>query len=419
MPASSSKKLAMTLAPLPINPPPIVGRNSAGIYVHFPWCLAKCPYCDFLSIAEPEPDKIPHQAYADAVVRELHARAPLLDQIPIHSVFFGGGTPSLWRADCTARVVEAIKATYRVLPDAEITLEANPTSFDERKGELLLEAGINRVSLGVQALSDERLEFLGRLHRSGGARNALQAARRAGFDNISADLIHGVYRQTPDLAVRDVETVVEEGVTHLSAYLLTVEPGTAFGALARKGQLPLLEDALVAQSFERVHEALSRLGFEHYEISNFARNGKTSRHNLGYWRGEPYLGIGLGAFGTLPMTACGQPIRYRNTAQVERYLQMQDWPAPAPAEAGPLLTYHQVEVLEPATRLSERLMLGLRLREGVAPATLQEEFDAVWKQREPAVRALLARGKLEQVGDTIRIPYSQWLFADGILTDLV
>lgn len=394
--------------------------DTAGIYIHFPWCLAKCPYCDFLSLAEPEPAKIPQRAYTAAIRRELEQRAPLLDSRPVHSVFFGGGTPSLWDPEYVKQVLETLSAHYRVLPGAEITLEANPTSFDAVKGEALLAAGVNRLSLGIQALSDERLEFLGRLHRTGGALEALGAAKRAGFTNFSADLIHGVYRQTPDLAVRDVEQVVNSGVTHLSAYMLTVEPGTAFGALHRKGQLPLLEDSLVAQSFEAVHETLRASGFTHYEISNFAREGRTSRHNLGYWRGEPYLGIGLGAYGTLPASALGEPVvRYRNTAQIDRYLQADSWPVPTPERAGALQMYHQVEEIALPTQLSERLMLGLRLSEGLSSNDLAAEFGAEWVKRREQVTKLRSRGRLEEVAGRLRIPYSQWLFADGILAELV
>lgn len=395
-------------------------KPSAGIYIHFPWCLAKCPYCDFLSLAEPEPEKIPQSAYTEAVVSELRARAGLVEQLPIHSVFFGGGTPSLWDPRHIATVLDTLRAHYRVMSDAEITLEANPTSFNECKGTALLEAGVNRLSLGVQALSDERLEFLGRLHRTGGALSALDAAKQAGFRNFSADLIHGVYRQTPQAAVEDVQRVVSRGPSHVSAYLLTIEPGTAFGALHRKGKLPLLDEALVAQSYLAVHDELARLGFTHYEISNFARPGRSSRHNLGYWRGEPYLGIGLGAYGTLPAHgASAVTVRYRNTAQVERYLETRAWPLPSVALAGPHQPYHQVEELDLGTQLSERLMLGLRLDEGLSEVELGHEFGAEWVKRRPSVTKLLERGRLEAVAGRLRVPHSQWLFADGILAELV
>lgn len=394
--------------------------GTAGIYIHFPWCLAKCPYCDFLSLAEPEPQKIPQAAYTAAVVRELRQRAPLLGARPVHSVFFGGGTPSLWDPAHVHEVLTTLRGAYTLTHDAEVTLEANPTSFDAHRGEALLAAGVNRLSLGVQALGDDRLEFLGRLHRTSGALQALDAAQKAGFSNVSADLIHGVYKQNAELAIRDVERVVAAGVTHVSAYLLTIEPGTTFGARHRKGQLPLLEESLVAESFMRVHETLGQLGFSHYEISNFARPGRTSRHNLGYWRGEPYLGIGIGAFGTLPRhSSSAGAVRYRNTAHLDRYLASETWPAPTPDRAGALQPYHQVEELGPSTLLSERLMLGLRLREGLQPDHLLSDFGDEWARRLTDVRRLVTRGRLEEVDGSLRIPYSQWLFADGIIAELL
>lgn len=408
------------------HPPDVTMTNpehaatTAGIYIHFPWCLAKCPYCDFLSLPEPDPGKIPQAAYTQAIVRELRQRAPALEGTPVHSVFFGGGTPSLWDPAHVKEVLESLASAYTLTQEAEVTLEANPTSFDARKGEALLEAGVNRLSLGVQALADDRLEFLGRLHRSEGALSALRDASRAGFTNISADLIHGVYKQTPDVAVREVERIVETGVTHVSAYLLTIEPKTAFGAQHRKGSLPLLDDALVAQSFTEVHRTLEALGFEHYEISNFARAGRTSRHNLGYWRGEPYLGIGLGAFGTLrTKTSPDSAVRYRNTPQLERYLNCETWPYPTATPSDVRGPYHQVEELDAPTLLSERLMLGLRLREGLSPHEMSRDFGGAWDARLDDVRRLLARGRLEEHRGRWRIPYSQWLFADGIIAELL
>ncbi len=243
-------------------------------------------------------------------------------------------------------MLDALFQNYRLTPDIEITLEANPSSLTVDKAKAWLDAGINRLSIGVQSLDDEQLKFLGRLHHADGALSALAAAFAAGFSNVSADLIYGVYRQPPEQACAEVKHIATSGVTHLSAYMLTIEPGTQFGALHRKGQLPLLEDALVGQSFGEVHDTLAECGLQHYEISNFAFPGKESRHNLGYWRGEPYLGIGLGAFGTLPTDANhDQPVRYRNTASVERYMKLQQWCYPSPELAGSMAPYHQVEPL--------------------------------------------------------------------------
>jgi putative oxygen-independent coproporphyrinogen III oxidase len=395
--------------------------SSIGIYIHFPWCLAKCPYCDFLSLAEPDPTRIPDQEYTDVVVRELEARAPLANGRPVHSVFFGGGTPSLWSGRGVARVVETLFDKYSLNPEVEITLEANPSSLTLDKARQFRAAGINRLSVGVQSLDDEQLRFLGRLHQSEGALTALEYALSAGFTNLSADLIYGVYRQPPEKASAEVKHIAQSGVTHLSAYMLTIEPGTRFGALHRKGQLPLLEDTLVGASFAAVHDTLAECGLQHYEISNFALPGRESRHNLGYWRGEPYLGIGLGAFGTLPPTSNNPtPVRYRNTAQVDRYLKLTAWPYPTLAHAGSMGTYHQVEALDAPTQLVERLMLGLRLREGVNAHELARQFGPSFEQRKRAIAELTKLGKLELTADgRLRIPYAHWLFADGIIACLV
>ncbi len=257
--------------------------ETLGVYVHFPWCLAKCPYCDFFSLAEERP-AIPHRAYADAMLRELERRAADVPALPLSSVFFGGGTPSLWEPKELGRVLSAIRATFPGT-DVEVTAECNPSSFDAERAAALLEAGINRVSLGVQGLEPKRLEFLGRLHDPEGGLAALRTALRAGFARVSADLIFGVAGETAEEARREALTLAELGPTHLSAYALTIEPGTRFGALAKAGKLPLLEDDIVARSFEAVSLALASAGFEHYEISNFAREGHYAEHNLAGWRG--------------------------------------------------------------------------------------------------------------------------------------
>jgi oxygen-independent coproporphyrinogen-3 oxidase len=254
-----------------------------GVYVHFPWCLKKCPYCDFLSVAAKR-DAIPHAAYADAVLRELAARLPLLAaHYRLETGFFGGGTPSLWQSEVLGRVLRAILAAFadKRAEQIEVTAECNPTSLDEAKARALQAEGVNRLSLGVQGLDAERLAFLGRLHDVRGGLDAARAALSSDMPRVSLDFIFGVSGQSAADAAREAQTLADVGTTHLSAYALTIEPGTEFGARAKKGKLPLLEDAAVADSFSAVDETLARAGFEHYEISNFARQGHVSRHNLG------------------------------------------------------------------------------------------------------------------------------------------
>jgi len=389
------------------------GPATLGVYVHFPWCLAKCPYCDFFSLAEQRPN-IPHVAYADAVVRELERRAADLPAFELGSVFFGGGTPSLWEPRELGRVLAAIRSAFRGA-SVEVTAECNPSSFDAARAAQLREAGVTRVSLGVQGLDAKRLEFLGRLHDPEGALGALRAALAAGFERVSADLIFGVAGESPDEARTEALRLAELGPTHLSAYSLTIEPGTRFGALAKAGKLPLLEDDIAARSFEAVSEALGGAGFEHYEISNYARAGHYAAHNLAVWRGGSYLGLGTGAWGTVPRD--GQRIRYRNAPAPERYLRSSTsaelW------KTSELVS--DVEQIAAETALSERLMLGLRLAEGVDLAALEAETGArvLTPERTRTLERLERRGRIVRQGNRIRIPRGAWLFADGVVRDLL
>jgi oxygen-independent coproporphyrinogen-3 oxidase len=386
-----------------------------GVYVHFPWCLQKCPYCDFFSLATERPG-IPHAAYADAVLRELERRAPELAATPpLGSVFFGGGTPSLWEPRELGRVLRRILELFPANGAVEVTAECNPSSFDERRAAELAAAGINRVSLGAQSLDADRLAFLGRLHDGAGALDAVRIALEAGFSRVSADLIFGVVGQTPEAARDEVNAVAELGPTHLSAYALTIEPGTRFGQLAKAKSLPLLAEDLVARSFELVAEALASAGFAHYEISNYARAGHHAEHNLAIWRGGTYMGLGAGAWGTVRRH--DGLLRYRNAPAVERY---QGATGTAPLwEVSPLVS--DAERITPDTSVIERLLLGLRLAEGVDLDVLSSETGTAVRTpaRERAVEKLVQSERLVREGGRIRIPESAWLFSDAVIRELV
>lgn len=387
-----------------------------GIYVHFPWCLKKCPYCDFLSVAAAR-DAIPHRAYAGAVLRELSARLPLLAApYRLETIFFGGGTPSLWQTDELGRVLEGLLAAFsdRRAAEVEVTAECNPTSLDLDKARALRDVGVNRLSLGVQGLDPERLAFLGRLHDPAGGLDAARAALGSEMPRVSVDFIFGVAGQAPEQAAREVNVLAELGTTHVSAYALTIEPGTDFGARAKKGRLPLLDDALVADSFQAVDATLTAAGFDHYEISNFARRGHVSRHNLGYWRGHDYLGLGTGAWGTV--TLGRGRVRYRTTPSPERY---QAATFGEPFELGDACAV--IEPIDAETSLRERIMLGLRLAEGLDLEAAGRELgvDALPADRRAALARALDRGRVESSSGALRIPKSQWLFADGIISELL
>jgi oxygen-independent coproporphyrinogen-3 oxidase len=378
--------------------------------------LQKCPYCDFYSLAT-ERGAIPHIAYADAVIAELERRAPALGSARLRSVFFGGGTPSLWRTPELGRVLARIRSLIHSDADLEVTVECNPSSFDAKKADELGEAGVTRLSLGVQGLDDRRLAFLGRLHDPEGGLAALRTAVASRIPRVSADLIFGVAGESPDEARREAQTLAELGPTHLSAYALTIEPGTAFGSLAKQKKLPLLDDDLVARSFESVERALEDAGFEHYEISNYARNGHYAEHNLGTWRGEAYLGLGAGAFGTVAVD--GRTVRYRNARAAERYADAARDKAVSLWEPSALVS--DVEIIDGKTAFTERLLLGLRLARGVDLAELARETGAsAWTaDRERAAERHVRAGRLERQGEILRIPRRAWLFSDGVIRDLI
>jgi putative oxygen-independent coproporphyrinogen III oxidase len=389
---------------------------AASVYVHFPWCLAKCPYCDFVSYVTPIID---HAGYADAVLREMDARASSFSGRQVESVFFGGGTPSLWEARELGRVLSGVRERFGATGGSrfEVTVECNPTSLDPERARALLDVGVNRLSIGVQSLTDERLRFLGRLHDAAGARAAVKGAIDAGVPRVSADLIFGLPDQSPEEARREVLELADLGVAHLSAYQLTIEPGTRFGELARRGRLPLADEGHVADSFLAIDEALGGRGFRHYEISNYAQAGEEARHNLGYWRGDEYLGLGCGAYGftrepagsgerPAPATRPALPalgLRWRNEVVPERYVSA------SPAGAG---TLH--EPLDGETLLRERIMLGLRVAEGIDLEAIALDLGVVaWTpERRRASAWLAARGRIVAVGSRIKIPRAAWLWAD-------
>ena len=392
--------------------------RALGIYVHFPWCLRKCGYCDFLSVAA-DRSAIPHHAYADSVVAELDRRISLVRPASLRSVYIGGGTPSLWSPAAVGRVLEVLAGRFATTDDLEITVECNPSSFDGATARGLRAAGVNRVSLGVQSLDDARLVFLERLHDARSAVAALEAARTAGFARVSADLIYGVAGQSPSDAALEAARLAALGPTHVSAYTLTIEPATPFAARARQGTLPLLHDDLVAESFLAVDTALAEAGFEHYEISNFARAGHVSRHNLGYWHGRDYLGLGCGAWGTVTLRD-GRRTRYRNSPEPATYLRAAaESNDPFRATVGGLVS--ETEVIDPETAMRERIMLGLRLAGGIDVEHAARSLGVEpWPPaREQAAARLVARDRLVRDGPILRIPPHAWLVADGTIAELL
>jgi oxygen-independent coproporphyrinogen-3 oxidase len=382
--------------------------QDTSVYVHFPYCLKKCPYCDFNSYGTAR-DAVPHAAYADAVLRELDARADTLEERRLVSIFFGGGTPSLWEPRELGRVLAGIRTAFpNAEDDIEVTVECNPTSLDRARCAALREQGVRRISIGVQSLDNDRLGFLGRLHDSDGALRALHEALLE-MERVSADLMFGMPKQRASDFTAELERVLATGVRHVSAYALTVEPGTQFGELHKKGRLPLAPEDDYAETFLAAEACFASHGLSHYEVSNYAVPGQESRHNLHYWRGGDYLGLGAGAVGCFSSEG-GSARRWRDEPLPARYIENSH-------SIERVETWH--EVLAPEDRIREALMLGLRTHEGVDLDAIRQRTGLDPKAgRGGAIDRRLARGELEYDGTRLRVPRSHWLALDAIVTDL-
>lgn len=283
------------------------------LYVHLPWCIQKCPYCDFNSHAVR--GVVPEQSYVDAVLADLSQERWLAGERDVHSIFIGGGTPSLFSADALARLMDGIADRLDIASDAEITLEANPGATDAARFAGFRRAGVNRLSIGVQSLDDASLRAIGRVHDAAAARRAVAEARDAGFDNINLDLMFALPGQGTEDALSDVAGVIALSPEHVSRYQLTLEPGTPFWH--RPPPLPDDETAWDMQSAGG--RLLREAGYRRYEVSAWARPGRRSRHNLNYWRFGDYLGIGAGAHGKVT-DAGGEVLRYEKVRHPGYYL---------------------------------------------------------------------------------------------------
>jgi oxygen-independent coproporphyrinogen-3 oxidase len=325
-------------------------ETDLGVYLHFPWCRKLCPYCDFaVEVGEP-----PHERYLAAILAELAARGPGAPG-PLATVYLGGGTPALWRADCIARVLAALRAQWPAAPLAEVTLEANPTDLTPANLDAWHAAGIDRLSIGVQSLAARELVALGRDHRFGDGPAAIARARAHGAFTLSADFILGTPPGSPD-AREQLARIAELPVDHLSIYELTIEPRTAFGRRARAGRLVPLDEGALAELYEAAHATLAAAGFEHYEISSYARPGRRAIHNARYWRGAAYLGLGASA-ASLALAPDGSAVRATNPRRAAAYLAAPGHPA-------------EVTRVEPSELAADRAWLGMRTSEGVPEAAL-------------------------------------------------
>jgi len=354
------------------------------LYLHFPWCVRKCPYCDFNSYTLH--GELAEDRYIDAIERDIESQAPDVSGREITSIFMGGGTPSLFSPNAIARVLDATRRYLVVAPDAEVTMEANPGTIERGKFAEYRAAGVNRVSLGAQSFNAQRLETLGRIHSPQETRRAAEELHTAGIENFNLDLMYALPGQDVTEALHDVEAAIALAPTHLSHYQLTLEAGTVFAA--QPPQLPA--DDIAAEMLVACGERLAAAGFAQYEVSGYAQPGRQCRHNLNYWTFGDYLGVGAGAHGKLTFVP-DTIVRTVQPREPRRYL------AATPAAA---LTRKNV----PTADLPFEFMLNaLRLVEGFEAATFVERTGVEWEEIAPKVDALIKR-KLLIVQGTRLIP---------------
>ena len=356
----------------------------AGIYLHVPFCAQKCPYCDFYSRAYRNSTA---DAWFQAMLRNIRA---LPAHLPVDSVYFGGGTPSLIPPAQIAAMLDAVRMRCDCVADTEVTLEANPRTVTDDRLRVWKSAGVNRLSVGVQSFRDEILQTLGRTHTAQQAKDALLRAHDAGFTNLSLDLMLGLPAQTETVWAGELQTAVSMPVTHISAYLLKIEENTPFGA-----NPPALSDSdESADRWLQMHETLTDAGFHHYEISNFAKPGCESRHNNKYWLCAPYYGIGPSAH------SCHDGIRTAVPRELDAFCSS-DLQTETVTDSHPLTD-------------GERIMLGLRLADGIAPADYPDAAEKLQSAAKPLIPQYL-----RTENGRLRMTPAGWLVSNAVLAQLL
>jgi oxygen-independent coproporphyrinogen-3 oxidase len=369
------------------------------LYVHIPFCRQACHYCDFhfsTSISN-------KKAVVDAIAREIVLRKSYLQKGDIETIYFGGGTPSMLDPEELNLLIHTIYQNFTISPDAEITLEANPDDLDRAKLQQLFDAGINRLSIGIQSFDDNHLRFLNRIHSAGEAGSCVRIAQEVGIKNISIDLIYAIPADTHAILKADLEKAFELDVSHISAYCLTIEPQTAFGSWLKKKKIKPIDEEFAAQQFEILVKTLAENGYEQYEISNFARNQRYSRHNSSYWKQRHYLGVGPSAHSYNGMS------REYNISNNARYVEsIQKGQIPA--------TY---ETLTTADQTNEYLLTGLRTKWGVEKARLETLSEGTFKiTHQKDLKKMEALGWIREDEVSLFLTSAGKLFADRIASDL-
>lgn len=372
------------------------------LYIHIPWCIRKCPYCDFNSHAAG--DELPEQAYLDALIRDLDRDLDYVQNRPLQSIFFGGGTPSLFNAQTFDRLLEAVHKRIGFSDQIEITLEANPGTFEQKKFADFRKTGINRLSIGIQSFDNQQLQRLGRVHNSSEAKQAITMAQAVGFDNFNLDLMHGLPSQHIDEALMDLRTAIDFAPTHLSWYQLTIEANTEF----YKHPPPLPNDELRWEIFREGQALLAEQGYQQYEVSAYSQTGRESLHNLNYWQFGDYLGIGAGAHGKLTLQHSHEGtagiIRTRKSRAPRDYLR-------------PEGQQRHIELINPADIAGEYMMNALRLNRGFSPQAFTQYSGLPFSEIEAALQRACELGLLTHTSDGYIQPSEKGrLFLDDLVT---
>lgn len=387
--------------------PPDSGPETkpAGLYIHIPFCLRKCPYCDFFSIT----DLSSATAFIDALISEMAVTGN--GGFEFDTLYVGGGTPTVLPPQGIHRIVAAAHRTFTILPDAEITLEANPGTLTGEGLRIYRDSGANRINIGVQSFLDANLDFLGRIHTGKEAEVAIAAARHAGFRNVGIDLIYGLPGQTREAWLRDLRRAAEFEPEHLSCYMLTCEPGTPLDRRRLDGRFRPLPDDRVGDLFETARVFLAAHGYVQYEISNYARSTSegfspfTSRHNRKYWSHAPYIGLGPSAH------SFDGRRRYWNIADVKQYIE---------CVAGGRSAVAEKEELSREQRMMESVYLGCRQTSGISIEAFNRSFDADFKVMfGEALTILEEKGYVEFVQNRCSLTPRGMLFLDSIVTMLI
>ncbi len=369
--------------------------NSIGIYIHIPWCIKKCPYCDFNSHALKT--EIPEHQYIDALINDLRADLNFLNsQVTVTSIFIGGGTPSLFSPASIEKLLSAISGLLPLHQEVEITLEANPGTFESEKFIDYRKIGINRLSIGIQSFNNRHLKKLGRIHSAEEAKTAIEIAHKAGFDNLNLDLMFGLPDQTTQEMLNDVQTAINHQPSHVSFYQLTLEPNTYFHKFPPK----LPKDDLIFQSQILCQQLLSGAGYTQYEVSAYAKNNKISRHNTNYWKFGDYIGIGAGAHGKISSSRPDRIIRTAKPKNPELYLK----------NSKPKLSY-----ISPDELPLEFLMNQLRLKNGFNVENYQASTGLHISTLEPALSLSVNEGYLIKQENSYYCSDKGWNFLDTLL----